>query len=300
MHKTNSIKTLVNTFLYPRNGAGMLYERMVQETCSRGGQYIPYATVTGIEYVAGLWTVIYSLGSGKQGNISSEHVLSSMPLTELIGKLSPAPPADIRDAASRLKYRNHYCVNLLVKSDANLFPDNWLYIHSPELQTGRIANFANFSESLQGGTNLFPITVEFFSSTGDRVDSLGDDRKRIDLAISEMRHLGLLKSSHKVEDAFVVFSKAAYPVISVGHEQSVARIRDYVKNLRGLETMGRGGLFQYNNQDHSIVTGILAARNVLGEDHDVWSVNSDAEYHESGTAPDLCYEDRYECKPNQR
>jgi protoporphyrinogen oxidase len=292
MCKTSKIKTLVDTFAYPRTGSGLLYERMAQKVIDNGGQYIPRATVTGIERSERGWTVTYDLERDRQQSIGCEHVLSSMPITELIDMLSPAPPPDIRAAASKLKYRNHYCVNLLVNSDTNLFPDNWLYIHSPELSTGRIANFANFSEGLRSSHALFPITVEFFSSTGDRIDTLGDD-KRIHLAISEMRQMGFLKSGHKVEDAFVVFSKAAYPVIRLGYEHFLARIRAYLKSLKGVETMGRGGLFQYNNQDHSIMTGMLAAKNVLGESYDVWSVNSEAQYNESRTAPDLCCQDTY-------
>jgi protoporphyrinogen oxidase len=292
MHKTSKIKTLVNTFLYPRNGSGMLYEKMVERACNNGCRHIACATVTGLERNNGEWTVIYNLKGSKSESISCQHVLSSMPLNELISMLSPPPPEDVRAAAFILTYRNHYCVNLQVRGHANLFPDNWLYVHSPELSTARIANFANFSQALAGDRNLFPIAVEFFSTTGDGIDTAGNDR-RIDLAISELKRLGLLKSSHKVEDAFVVFSKNAYPVIKVGYERSVARIRAYLKQLNGLQTMGRGGLFQYNNQDHSIITGILAARIVLGQSYDVWSVNSDADYHESGTAPDLCHEDRY-------
>jgi len=290
-HSGSRIKTLVDRFLYPRCGAGTLYERMIDQIVTNGSMYVPGATVTRVYRETNHWTVEFTGTSGDHHEIVCKHLLSSAPLTELLDMLSPPAPDEIISAAASLSFRNHYCVNLIIKGKANLFPDNWIYVHSPEQHMGRIANFANFSSELPRGDGVFPVTVEFFSSTGDEVDVMSDE-ERIDLATKELKQVGFLNSSHQLEDAFVVFSESAYPVIAKGYERHVTAIKGYLRTLEGLHPMGRAGLFQYNNQDHSVMTGILAARNVLGGHYDVWSVNEDAEYLESGTAPDLCDRDR--------
>lgn len=276
-------KTLADRFLYPSRGAGMMYERMMDRAVAGGAVYWPRTTVESIRRSGSDWVIACVTPDGYNQEVRCSNVLSSVPLSELVYMLSPAPPADIIKAARSLKYRNHYCVNLLVKGTKNLFPDQWIYVHSPELQSSRIANYGNFSPDLQASEDLFPMTVEFFSSTGDAVDTLNDSQ-RIALGIQELKRIGFLNSHHEIEDAFVVFSEKAYPLLAQQYERQVIPIRSYVETLQGLETMGRGGLFQYNNQDHSIMSGILAARNVLGGDYDLWSVNVDAEYHESGQA----------------
>ncbi len=289
--KNAGVKTLVDQFLYPREGAGRLYTNMIRRFVSQGGVYIPNAAVTRIASSNGAWEVSYDL-EGASHTLTCEHVLSSAAITDLLKILDPPPPADILDAGNRLRFRNHYCVNLVVCNKANLFPDNWIYVHSPELRTGRIANYANFSSALQATPKSFPITVEFFSFMGDYVSSLTEEAK-IDLAVNELRSVGLLQAQH-IEDAFTVFSPDAYPVIEIGYESRLTEIRRYLATLKNIQTFGRAGLFQYNNQDHSTITGLLAARNILGEKYDLWAVNIDAEYHESGTAPDICERDRDE------
>jgi protoporphyrinogen oxidase len=291
-HKRSRVKTLADHFLYPRHGAGYLYERMIDQIKGKGVRYVPNATVTSILREPGEWIVTYRRENGIYSSIECAHVLSSIPLTDMINMLSPAPPSEVQSAAAALKFRDHYCVNLLVKGSEKIFPDNWIYVHSPELTMGRIANYTNFCSLLSDDESLFPITVEVFSFQGDEFSNL-TDAGRIDTAITELRHVGLLNSARQIEDAFVVFSAAAYPVIQLGYRRQVGIIRAYLNTLEGFQTMGRGGLFQYDNQDHSSMTGILAARNVMGCDYDVWSVNTDAGYHESGTAPNLCAEDRY-------
>ena len=294
-HKRSRVRTLADHFLYPRRGAGYLYERMIDQINGKGVKYVPNATVTGITRGPGEWVVTYRSDTGAHSSIECAHVLSSIPLTDVINILSPSPPSEVRSAAAALRFRDHYCVNLLVNGNENIFPDNWIYVHMPELTMGRIANYTNFCSLLSDDYSLFPITVEVFSFRGDEFSNLTDS-ERIDKAITELRHVGLLNSARQIEDAFVVFSPAAYPVIQIGYRRQVDVIRAYLKTLEGFQTMGRGGLFQYDNQDHSSMTGILAARNVMGSDYDIWSVNTAAEYHESGTAPNLCAEDR--CGPH--
>jgi protoporphyrinogen oxidase len=292
-HRTSTVKTLVDRFLYPRLGSGMLYTTMMRHVRDKGGAYIPNATAERIFRDVDGWGVEYSTEDGVRHSVESRHVLSSATMSDLIAMLEPSPPNEVKDAASSLRYRNHYGVNLVFKQKENIFPDNWIYVHSPEVHMGRIANYANFSKDMQVDPEHFPVTVEFFSSPGDTVSSL-DEAGRIDLAVRELKNVGLLGTRHIVDDPFVVFSRAAYPVMEMGYEHKVRKVRDYLDGLANLQTMGRAGMFQYNNQDHSVMTGLLAAKNILGDSFDLWCVNIDAEYLESGTAPDLCERDRDE------
>ncbi len=293
-HRSSQVKTLVDHFIYPKFGAGWLYSRMMDHAIENGAEYIPNSTVTKISRNNDLWDVTYRR-DGRDSIIPAKHVISSAPVTELVQMLSPEPSAEVREACAKLRFRNHYCVNLVIKNSSNLFPDNWIYVHSPEMRIGRIANYANFSKNLQVAPNLFPVTAEFFSFYGDDFDLLEENAK-IDLAVDELTKMGLRKKHQTITDAFTVFSPSAYPVIEIGYEDHIRHLRDYIRRLDGLQTVGRAGLFQYNNQDHSIMTGLLAARNILGADYDVWGVNIDAEYHESGTAPALCERDKCEVK----
>ena len=292
-HKSAQIKTLANRFVYPRNGSGSLYERIMQTIVQRGSTYTPNATVTGIQEYQGRWLISYQPATGPSREVLCDHVLSSMSVVQLLRSLKPVPSPEILAAGSALRFRNHYCVHLLVENGPTPFPDNWIYVHSPELSAARVANYASFCPSMQGAEGFFPLTVEFFSFPGDAV-SLLDDSERVQLALRELGNAGLLSSKSVVCGAFVTFTKDAYPVIEVGYASHVSRIKSYLMNIKNLQTCGRAGLFQYNNQDHSMMTGVLAARNILGAKYDLWSVNEDAEYHESGTAPDLCEEDRHE------
>jgi protoporphyrinogen oxidase len=282
--KGSGIKTLVDRFLYPRHGAGSLYERMVDQIIDSGNAYVSNATVTKAHYNSKGWRLEFQTKSGGCETLWCEHLLSSGPLPQLLHMLDPPPPSWVMASARELAFRNHYCVNLIIRGPVNLFPDNWIYVHSPEQLMGRIANFANFSSQLSREEGVFPVTVELFSSEGDMIDLMTDE-DRISLGINEPKQIEFLKPYHLVEDAFVVFSRDAYLLMSTGYEMKLKIIREYLQTFSTLHPIGRAGLFKYNNQDHSIMTGILGARNVLGGQYDLWSVNEDAEYLESGIAP---------------
>jgi len=212
----------------------------------------------------------------------------TMPLTDLVLRLTPPPPEPVLRAAKALKYRTHISVNFLL--EGNPFPDNWVYVHSPELRVGRVANYANFSDEMRSPEGHSPLTFEYFAFDNDGIASQ-QDQSLIELALREGRQAKLI-DGRPPKDAFVVRNSNAYCVIERGYEDHCRLIQEYLASLRNLRPAGRAGMFKYNNQDHSIMTGILAAENIMGRNHDVWNVNITAEYHESGTAPDLCEEDR--------
>lgn len=291
--RLSGIKTLVDRFLYCRHGAGSAYEMMCSQVVNQGGNFRPGEEVIKIRH-DGLGTVegVITRRDDHLREYRADHVISTMPITELIRRLDPAPPADVLDAVRQLRYRTHISVNLLVKG--NPFPDNWIYVHSPEVRMGRVANYRNFSPAMCPDDHYTPLTFEYFTFDGDEV-SLLDDRQLVDLALQEGRQVGLL-DEYPPADAFVVRSPHAYCVIQRGYETPANLLKTHINSFRNLSTIGRAGMFKYNNQDHSIMTGLLAADNILGRRCDVWAVNIDAEYHESGTAPDLCVEDREEVR----
>jgi protoporphyrinogen oxidase len=160
------------------------------------------------------------------------------------------------------------------------FPDNWIYVHSPEVAAARVANYRNFSPAMGGNNNLSPLTVEYFASPGNELSS-ASDAMLIKRAVSELGRIGLL-AADQLRSAFVVRSLKAYPLMQSGHQHHVATIKAWLDEFENLLPIGRTGMFKYNNQDHAMATGLLAARTALGlARFDPWMVNIDAEYIEA-------------------
>jgi protoporphyrinogen oxidase len=221
-------------------------------------------------------------------------VISSLALPDTIHALSPAPPAPVRAAAQRLRYRDFLTVALIVDR-AELFPDNWIYIHSPDVRLGRIQNYKNWSPDMVPDAGKSCLGLEYFvwehppgrnpaGPPAVRPDedlwSLPDEQL-IDLGARELQKLGLASRS-EVSDGTVVRMRRAYPIYDSEYAHAVTTIREYLNTLPDLQQVGRNGQHRYNNQDHSMLSAMLAARNVLGGHYDVWDVNMDPEYHEAG------------------
>jgi protoporphyrinogen oxidase len=214
---------------------------------------------------------------GRRVEQPAGHVISTMPLRELVGALEPAVPAEVRDAASRLKYRDFMQVALIV-DQADVFPDNWIYIHDKSVKVGRIQNFKNWSPDMVPDQSKTCLGLEYFCNAGDSLWTMAD-ADLVALARQELGVIGLVDPS-KVLDGTVVRMPKAYPVYDEGFTDALAVPRKYLDTIDNLQPIGRNGTHKYNNQDHSMVMAILAARNVLGEQHDLWAVNADDEYHE--------------------
>jgi hypothetical protein len=202
-----------------------------------------------------------------------------MPLRELIHALDPAPPGNVLRAANALRYRDYLTVVLIVKR-ATVFPDNWIYIHSPKVKMGRIQNYKNWSPAMVPDSSRTSLGLEYFLWDNDAEWSWSDARL-IDLGIRECAQIGLIEP-HDVEDGTVVRMQKAYPVYDQWYHTSLATVRQYLESFPNLQTIGRNGLHRYNNQDHSMLTGMYAARNIAGARYDVWSVNTEETYHEDG------------------
>jgi protoporphyrinogen oxidase len=209
-----------------------------------------------------------------------EHFVSSMPIRELIERLDPPPPEWVLRAGKKFRYRDFLTVVLIVKGE-NLFPDNWIYVHDPEVSVGRIQNYNNWSPEMVPDPSTTCLGLEYFCFEGDHLWDSSDEDLLV-RAKREIGKLGLIDPS-AVIDGTVVRAPKAYPVYDDGYQAALQEVRRFLEQVPNLQLVGRNGMHRYNNQDHSMLTGMLAARNILGQGHfDLWDVNADTDYHEDG------------------
>jgi protoporphyrinogen oxidase len=274
-----TIHTLVDRFEYPRLGPGQLWDRCRDLVCAHGQQVLTGYTVVEIHHAGGRVTgVLVRDREGRHELLPAAQVISSLALADVIRALRPAPPTEVLVAAEQLRYRGFLTVGLVVDR-AEMFGDNWLYVHSPEVRVGRIQNHKNWSPDLVQDPEKTCLGLEYFVWEGNDLWA-SPDEQLIELAIREAAQLGLL-APQEVSDGLVVRMEKAYPVYDDQYKQALATIREYLQGLSNLQQIGRNGQHRYNNQDHSMMTAILAVRNVMGERHDIWAVNIDAKYHET-------------------
>jgi len=277
------IKTLIDRFRYPRLGPGQMWER-VQALLAEAGQPVQLdRKVTAIHWdQAGIQALQARSQEGETFWGVGEHFISTMPLRSLVRALVPAAPESVREAAERLQYRDFLTVVLLV-DEPNLFPDNWIYIHDPSVRVGRIQNFKNWSADMVPDPALTCLGLEYFCSVADPFWGQTDG-DLMALAAVELRQLGLLGGA-KILDGTVIRAPKAYPVYDQGYQTQIQIIRAFLEEvLPNLQLAGRNGMHRYNNQDHAMMTGLLAARNIVAGErrYDLWRVNQDAEYLEEG------------------
>ena len=273
------IKTLIHEFEYPRLGPGMMWEAFHHHLTRSGGLLKFRAGVTRLEHSNGRITTVEYDHGGTRERVPVSAVIATLPLRELVHSLSPAAPPDVAGAADRLHYRDFLTVALIIDAPA-LFPDNWIYVHDSRVKLGRIQNFKNWSPAMVPDPSKTCLGLEYFCFEGDGLWTMPDD-ELIRLGTREVTEIGLLHGA-KVVDGTVVRMPKAYPVYDEGYEQAVETVSRHLAGFSNLQVAGRNGLHKYNNQDHSMVTALLAAQNVLGARHDVWAVNADDEYHEEG------------------
>jgi protoporphyrinogen oxidase len=272
------IKTLVEEFDYPRLGPGMMWNAVKQEVERRSGLVHLRSDVLRIHRTGNRIDSLVVRCDGEERTVTATDFISSMPITEFVKKLDPPPPPEILQAASRLTYRDFLTVCLVVNRP-DPFPDNWIYIHSPEVKVGRIQNFKSWSPDMVPDPAKSSLGLEYFCTEGDEVWTMSDV-DLVALGKREVERIGLARQAD-VEDGCVVRVDKAYPVYDSDYREHLERLRSYVDGFKNFQTIGRNGLHRYNNQDHAMLTGMLAVRNaVLAEKHDLWSVNTDQEYHE--------------------
>ncbi len=271
------VKSLIEQFEYPRLGPGQMYERMAERVREMGNRVLLGHRVEKLVHDGRRVTRAVVRTAGGEIQYDVRHLISSMPLTELVRCLSPAPPAPVLDAAGRLHYRALLTVNLLLDRTEQL-PDTWIYIHDPQVRVGRVQCFRNWSPDMVPRPTWSSRGLEYFCTAGDELWQM-DDTDLIEIARQEMRVLQLC-DPRDVFDAFVIRMPRCYPVYDATYRQHLQVIRDYLARFDNVYPVGRCGLFKYNNSDHSILTALLTVENLFGAQHDVWAINADDEYLE--------------------
>lgn len=294
-------KTLVDKFAYPLEGTGMVYRRMSDFIGTHKGTVRLESPVRRVVVKDGR-AVGIELENGS--HLPYDHVVSTMPLPLLVSRIGDIPQ-DIKNAAENLKFRNTILIYLNVNSE-NLFDDQWLYIQSPELKVGRITNYRNWVPELYGGEKSSIISMEYWCNDDDPLWSQGED---VLLELAEKEAVKVIRQAYRfllrndrrffkdrsltkdfthrfkcetreiqILNSMVCRIPRCYPVYRKGYKEHVGVLRDYLDPIKGLSAIGRYGTFKYNNQDHSILMGILAAENIaLGKRNDLWAVNTDYE-----------------------
>ena len=279
--RSQVIKTLIDTFRYPRKGPGMMWEKCAEEIRRMGGQVLMGHRAAQCSYhPSNGWTVRTENGE----TFSGEHVISSMPMRALGAVLDPPLSAEAARAAQSLKYRDFLTVGVVLK-DRNLFSDNWLYIHDPKVKVGRIQNYKSWSPEMVPDDQHCCYGLEYFCFEGDGTWSM-QDAELIELAKRELQQIGLAHPEDVI-DGCVIRQHKAYPVYDDEYSAHVLAVRAEIDaRFPTLHLVGRNGMHKYNNQDHAMMTAMLTARNIIAGERqfDVWQVNQDAEYHEAGGA----------------
>lgn len=278
---SQNAKSLIKTFAYPRLGPGMMWERCQELVEQQGSPVLLNTAVTRLEREGNRITSVVAEREGKTFRFTGDQFINSMPVSALVHRLDPPPPEPVLQAARGLKYRDFLIVSLVINRE-HLFPDNWLYIHSPEFQVGRIQNFKNWSPEMVPDSSKTCLGMEYFCSEGDELWEMSDE-DLIQLAAQEIVGLELGVRPEDVEDGVVIRQHKAYPVYDGEYRQHLKVLQEYVKTFENLQTVGRNGMHRYNNQDHSMLTAMLAVKNILGEQHDLWFVNTERSYHEDFT-----------------
>jgi protoporphyrinogen oxidase len=276
------IKTLIESFEYPRKGPGMMWEAAARKVEERGGKVLMGREFSGMRYDANrkVWSIDVTTAEGKAETYTARHVISSAPVRELVEKIKPTPISLLH--ARQLRYRDFLTVALMVKKP-DLFPDNWIYIHDPSVKVGRVQNFRSWSPELVPSADMSCLGLEYFCFEGDGLWN-SPDSELVRLAKQECAKIGLVRED-EVTDSCVVRQHKAYPVYDDAYRDNMNMIRlDLETSYPTLHLVGRNGMHKYNNQDHAMMTAMLTAKNILAGQrlYDVWNVNEDAEYHESG------------------
>ena len=274
---SQAIRTLIHEFKYPRRGPGMMWERMRDRVEAMGSPVLLNHAVEKIHWRPGAGITSVE-AAGRRFEV--ENLVSSMPIRDLFAALDPAPPAALLNSVAGLNYRDFLTVALILR-DRDIFQDNWIYVHEPSVKVGRIQNYKSWSPEMVPDQANTCVGLEYFCFEGDGLWS-SPDAELVKRASSELCQLGLARRQD-ILDGTVVRMKKAYPVYDEAYQPALADARAFITaNLPNLQLVGRNGMHRYNNQDHSMLTAILAARNILGASYDLWRVNADSDYLEEG------------------
>ena len=284
--RTQVVKTLIDRFRYPRLGPGMMWETCAEKVRALGGEVLLGRRVMSCRFDAASseWTVTARTADGAMEEYRGEHLISSMPMRQLVSQIEPRLPDNVVRSGNSLRYRDFLTIGLILR-ERNRITDNWIYIHDPSVKVGRVQNYKAWSPEMVPDPSFCCYGLEYFCFEGDGLWTMGD-ADLIALGIRELEQVGLCKAADVV-DSCVMRQPKAYPVYDGDYQQHVDVVRQALDaHCPNLHLVGRNGMHKYNNQDHAMLTALLAARNILAGENkfDVWSVNDDGQYLEAGRA----------------
>ena len=275
--RSTNIKTLIHEFRYPRLGPGQMWECCRDRVEATGNRVLLGHRVRSIDVRQGRAVGVRAETPDGPKYFEADHIISTTAVRSLVRALNPTAPAAVREAAEGLKYRD-FIVVALILNKKDLFPDNWIYIHTPGVKVGRIQNFNNWSAAMVPDRDKTCLGMEYFCFKGDGQWETAD-AELVAHAARELEQLGLARAAD-VADGAVIRMPKAYPIYDSGYRGHLETIREHIDPISNLHTVGRNGMHKYNNQDHSMLTAMMAVWNMAGASHDIWSVNTDFEYHE--------------------
>ena len=281
-NRGNEVKSLIEEFRYPRLGPGQMWEAMRDRIVEMGGEVRTRTPVESLRFEGD--RLAEAVAGGESHEVES--AISSLPLRTVAGLADPSPPPAVMDAARGLRYRDFLTV-ALVLDGPDPFPDNWIYVHEPDVRVARIQNYRSWSPWMVPDSTKACVGLEYFCFEGDEMWTRSD-AELIELAAAELDRIGLARGG-RVERGYVVRVPKAYPIYDADYAERVAAIRDWLDPIENLQQVGRNGLHRYNNSDHSMLTAICAVENLDGAGHDLWSINADSWYQETETREEQPY-----------
>lgn len=276
--------SLIESFLYPKYGPGQMWEAAAQRFTEKGGTLLMQCRVDRIDIEDGkVRSIGYLDAHAKRHEIACTHLISTMPVKDLVAACTDAWPAHIRDIALGLSYRDFITVGLLYPKGAirRQLDDNWIYIQEPGVNVGRVQVFNNWSPYMVADPDTVWLGLEFFCHEGDPLWNLADAELQA-LAHREMVEIGLAEAENP-SDAVVIRVPKAYPGYFGEAYKSFDALQRALDAVENLFLIGRNGMHRYNNQDHSMLTAKEAARQIAANEIDkaaIWAINVDDEYHE--------------------
>jgi protoporphyrinogen oxidase len=276
-NKNDVIKTLIDEFDYPKRGPGMMWEAATDIINREGGRIQMDSLVQKVFWNNRRVEALEIKVNGLKEVIGGTHFISSMAIRDLIESFEPSAPDKVLTAAKKLNYRDFLTVSLIINK-GDLFPDNWIYIHDPSVKVSRIQNYKNWSPFMVPDPNKSCVGLEYFCFEGDGLWTMSD-QELVNLGKKELEALKFIRAAD-VEDGAVVRMPKAYPVYDPEYREALKIVREFINGIDNLQLVGRNGMHRYNNQDHSMLTAMLAAENILGANHNLWEVNAEQEYLE--------------------
>lgn len=288
--------SLIEHFLYPRLGPGQLWQEVARQVTAGGGEIRYRQRMSGVVHANGkVVSVLVEDATGGVTELAAGHVISTMPVKDLVAGMRPEAPEDVRRTAAALPYRDFITVGLQVSRmqpnpqahsgrNDNMPPDTWIYIQEPGVRVGRLQIFNNWSPDMVGAGGNIWLGLEYFCQEGDDLWRL-DDAAMMALAAAELERIGMIDRACVI-DGTVIRVPKTYPAY-FGAYEDFPRVRRWLDAIENLYLVGRNGMHRYNNQDHSMLTAKLAVEAILegkvGKDA-IWAINVDDDYHEQSAA----------------